>query len=148
MKKLLSIKLKPAIKIKTKKGKRYLQIMRVDGLLVHIGPASVLENWKVAFLAIEEEYHALMRIERTLLIHSIAEQGFDPVEATRPIDKGSQKWKEYVEKCNNLFYEKKREIKELEQKFGIKYPECEWDLRSCLERIRQAHRKQTIGTKP
>jgi hypothetical protein len=51
--------MKPSIVIKTKGGRRYLQIKTIDGDLVDLGLASVLKNRQVASLALENEYDAL-----------------------------------------------------------------------------------------
>jgi hypothetical protein len=51
--------MKPSIVIKTKGGRRYLQIKTIDGALIDLGLASVLKNRQVASLALDNEYNAL-----------------------------------------------------------------------------------------
>ena len=51
--------MKPSIVIKTKGGRRYLQIKTIDGDLIDLGLASVLKNQQDASLALDNEYNAL-----------------------------------------------------------------------------------------
>jgi hypothetical protein len=51
--------MKPAITIKTVKGKKYAQLRTIEGALIHLGPLSKKETWTQAYIGLDDEYQAL-----------------------------------------------------------------------------------------
>lgn len=115
---LVKIFKKPAIIVKTKKGKRYLQIRTVQNNLIHIGPASDPENWLVAFTSLQEEYEMLFLEERMSFVpYMIAENAYTP---TISIGRQHKKWKAHLEKMKKKYDEHEQWLKETEKEFKCK----------------------------
>ena len=122
--------MKPAIIVKTKGGKRYLQIKTVDGDLIHIGSASVLKNWQVAKAALKMAYESLIFCEKHELYPVVIAEKLDLLEALeKNIDKNSEEWKGYLEKLNNKHEEREKRIDEYEKKHGVKIARGPWKAR-------------------
>jgi hypothetical protein len=109
---------KPAIIVKTKKGKRYLQIRTVQNNLIHIGPASDPENWLVAFTALQEEYEMLFLEERmSFAPYMFAEKAFPSAIS---IGKNHEKWRAYRKKVEKKIDEHEQWLRETEKEFNCK----------------------------
>ncbi|GAH73194.1 unnamed protein product, partial [marine sediment metagenome] len=65
--------MKPYLTIKTVKGRKYIQISDIDGYLIHIGPASKIETWSVAYKALEDAYRGFV-VEEILSFKNIADK--------------------------------------------------------------------------
>ena len=113
--------MKPAILVKTKQGKRYLQIKTVDGDLIHIGPASVLENWQIAFAALENEYEGLVILERQVLCPIIEAEGLDYSKASGSIGSHSEKWQNHIEKVDKKYNDRRKTLVEERKNFGLTF---------------------------
>jgi hypothetical protein len=133
--------LKPAIKIKTKGGRRYIQIITANGALIHIGPASDVDNWRVALKALYDEYQTTFAIERAMWSGTVIKEEGLPIEANFPILEGHPKWTKYSEKHNKQTDKRLKEIEDLEKRFG-KLTDTEWILRVAMNNIRQEKRKK------
>jgi hypothetical protein len=144
---LLKITLKPALRIKTKKGKHYIQIKNADGDLIHIGPASDVDSWRIASSTLENEYKTILMTERAMLIPLIKREGLSVKDALTPICESHIKWMAYIEKCNKKFDERQIKIAELEKGIGQRFPETPWELRPVLENIRKKKRNQISNNK-
>ena len=72
--------MKPSILVKTVNGKQYLQLRTVEGILIHIGPASKPETWRVAHRALREEYDSLRLNDMMSLVPIAIENGIDPMQ--------------------------------------------------------------------
>jgi hypothetical protein len=144
---IFRITLKPAVRIKTKKGKRYLQLKNADGDIIHIGPTSDLENWQVASRALEDEYKSILVTERAMLFPDIKQEGFSLLQALTPVDVENEKWAKYIEKTDRKSDEREMNISELEKLIGREVPKTLWELRPILENLRKERRKQFLRDK-
>jgi hypothetical protein len=89
--------LKPAIIVKDKKGKKYLQIRTVYGDLIHIGPTTVLNNWKAAYNALTEQYQ-LLATEDMRALMPIVRANFNELEVMENPFTDSKEFDAYQDK--------------------------------------------------
>jgi hypothetical protein len=133
--------LKPAIKIKTKGGRRYIQIITANGALIHIGPASEVDNWRVALRALYDEYITTFTNEKNMWVSSVIKEERLPIEAIFPIPEGHPKWMKYSEKHDKQNDKRIQEIQNLEKEFGVKLTDTEWILRIGVNKKRRKERE-------
>jgi hypothetical protein len=100
--------LKPSINVKTKGSKGYLQVRTVFGDLIHIGPVPNIENWRVAYRALLNEYKALAGQDFFSLGLVMEEAGVNPLDVFNDLESSSKEWDKYSEKfAKSVEYRKK-----------------------------------------
>jgi hypothetical protein len=92
--------MKPSISVKTKSGKRYLQVRTAFGDLIHIGPTTNTENWRVAYRALCREYTVLANQELAALKPFIAEANVQVDDILTNISVASKEWNKYSDKLD------------------------------------------------
>jgi len=130
--------MKPAIIVKTVNGKQYLQLRTIDDDLIHIGPVSRRETWKVAYRALKDEYEQLVVAEILALYPIAARQGFTITDCLSGVDVKHPVWQEYLKKRNKKSKEKEKILDELERKLGIKIARTPWEKKWAKKRFPKA----------
>jgi len=129
--------MKPAIIVKTKANKRYVQLRTADGELIHIGPASNIKNWQTAALALADEYDDLILDETVGLAPLITQEGLDWRTAISPISRDDPEWQKYLEKVNAKFDKRKKMLDDFEKRCGVTVARTPWEEKWAKHEIRE-----------
>lgn len=90
--------MKPYLTIKKVKDKKYIQIRDLHGNLIHIGPASKIETWSVAYQALKNAYEGLYLEELLAFKHIADKEGINLMAVIDARTQGSESWKAFRKK--------------------------------------------------